>query len=41
VVNEQVGTAVVSDDKTVSFSAIEPFHCSSTHNNTPWPFSRP
>jgi hypothetical protein len=41
VVNEQVGSTVVSDDKTVSFSAIEPFHCSCTQNNTPWPFSWP
>ena len=37
VVNEHVGSAVVSDNKPVSFSAIEPFHCSCTHNNTPWP----
>lgn len=41
VVNKQVGSTIVSDDKPVSFFPIEPFDCSCTHNNTPWPFNRP
>jgi hypothetical protein len=36
-VNEQIRAAVVGYDKPETLLIIEPFYCTCTHNNSPWP----
>ena len=39
--NEQVRAAVVGYDKPEPLLIIEPFYCTCTHNNSPWPVTWP